>query len=274
MQWWCAATAVEWSWAWRAYPGVWLLMLFAGLAYWRVLGRQRRSVRGSPRHPALFAIGLILLWAMLDWPVGALGAGYLLSVHTVQYVVITLVAMPLLLLGVPPTAWPGRDGSPGGALLHAMAHPVLGFGIYAATMAATHVPVVTDTLMKTQLGSLAIDLTWLIGAFGLWWPVAAPAGQVRMAPAVQIGYLFLATIPPTLPAGFMAFAEYPIYGLYELAPRVSGISAGADQKTAGVIMKGASDPLLWIAMALAFFRWQRLEAAAERAAVATLTEHA
>jgi putative membrane protein len=264
MQWWCSATALEWSWAWRAYPGVWILMALAAGLYWRALHGARARGPVGARQPILFTIGLLVLWAMLDWPVGALGAGYLLSVHTVQYVMATLIAMPLLMLGIPETVWPSRRSSRAGGVLYAMAHPVLGLGIYAAMMAATHVPVVTDTLMKTQTGSLAIDLAWLVGAFAMWWPVVAPAEYVRIPPAVQIGYLFAATIPPTIPAAFMVFADYPIYGLYELAPRVHGIASGTDQKTAGVIMKGASDPLLWIAMAVAFFRWQRLEAEAER----------
>jgi len=274
MQWWCAATTIDWSWTWRAYPGVWLMMAMLGAGYWRLLARAARAGPVQLRYPVRFVLGLVTLWGMLDWPVGALGAGYLLSIHTVQYVVITLVATPLLLLGLPPGAWPARHAS-AGALLHLLAHPVLGLGIYAAAMAVTHVPVVTDTLMASQLGSLAIDLVWLAGAFALWWPVVAPSDYSRMPPAVAIGYLFAATIPPTIPAGFLVFAQYPIYGLYELAPRVGSISAGADQKTAGVIMKGASDPLLWIAMAFAFFRWQRIESAAERDVPTThLQEHA
>lgn len=273
MQWWCAATTLEWSWTWRAYPGVWVMMGLLGLLYGRVLRRGDGPV--AARYPVRFGLGLVLLWAMLDWPVGALGAGYLLSIHTVQYVVITLVATPLLLLGIPPTGWPARPGSPAARLLHGLAHPILGLGLYAAAMAVTHVPVVTDTLMQTQLGSLAIDLVWLLGAFALWWPVVAPPRFARMPAAVKIGYLFAATIPPTIPAGFMVFAQYPIYGLYELAPRVHDIAAGSDQKTAGVIMKGASDPLLWIAMAFAFFHWQRVEAAAEPDSSTTpLKEHA
>jgi cytochrome c oxidase assembly factor CtaG len=66
------------------------------------------------------------------------------------------------------------------------------------------------------------------------------------------------------PAGFMVFAQYPLYSLYELAPRVAEISSGADQKTAGVIMKGASDPLIWIAMIVIFAQWRRAEGDADR----------
>lgn len=264
MQWWCSASGAEWSWAWRAYPGVWLLVALIGVSYWRALGRARTRGSVAGRAPVYFAIGLFCLWAALDWPVGALGAGYLLSVHTVQYVVMTLVAVPLLLAGLPDPFWPAAGRSRTASLLRGLAHPGLGLALYIGTMAFTHVPAIVEKLMASQPGSFVIDILWLLGAFGLWWPVLAPTGYGRMSLPVQIGYLFLASIPPTLPAAFMVFAEYPIYGLYELAPRVGGVSASGDQQMAGLIMKACSDPILWIAMAIVFFRWQRAEARAER----------
>jgi len=207
-----------------------------------------------------FGIGLTLLWLALDWPAGALGAGYLLSIHTTQYVVITLIAMPLLLVGIPP------EHRPRGRLSRFLAGPAPGLLGYTAVMAVTHVPSVSDALMATQVGSLAVDLAWMAGAVALWWPVLAPEGVVRISPPLRVGYLFLATIPPTIPAAFMVFSDYPLYATYELAPRVHGIGAGSDQQTAGLVMKAGADPLLWVAMAIVFFRWQRAEEASERRA--------
>ena len=206
------------------------------------------------------ATGLVLLWLALDWPAGVLGAGYLLSIHTTQYVTITLVALPLLLIGVPP------EFRPRGRISRFMAGPAPGLLGYTAVMAVTHVPSVSDTLMATQAGSLIIDLAWIAGAVALWWPVLAPEGVVRLSPPLRVGYLFLATIPPTIPAAFMVFSDYPLYATYELAPRVHGIAAGTDQQTAGLIMKAGADPLLWVAMAIVFFKWQRAEEASERRA--------
>lgn len=266
MQWWCAATSADWTWAWRAYPGVWLVLLLAAGAYVRTLRRASRDGQVPFRHPLCFTIGFLVLWGALDWPVGALGAGYLLSVHTAQYVGLTLIAMPFLVAGLPPSVFPQPGSGPMAATLGRLAHPALGLVTYTAVMAVTHVPAVSDTLMASQWGSFAVDLAWLSGAFALWWPVQAPPGYVRMSPPLRIGYLFAATIPPTIPAAFMVFADYPLYALYELAPRVGAISAGADQQAAGLIMKAGADPLLWLAMAVVFFRWQRAEEEAERRA--------
>ena len=52
--------------------------------------------------------------------------------------------------------------------------------------------------------------------------------------------------------------------LYELAPRVAGMSALADQRTAGLVMKAVGDPILWLAMSVIFFRWARAEQEADR----------
>lgn len=256
MQWWCAATAAEWNWAWRPYPGVWILVGLVALLYARRLTRVAALAPVSRRHPICFGLGLVVLWAMFDWPVGTLGTGYLLSIHTSQYVLLTLVAMPLLLLGQPDESWSRPDQGLRGAVLARLAHPTLGLALYTLVMVVTHVPLVTDTLRQSQLTSFGVDMFWLFGAFALWWPVLAPEGHVRMSPPLQIGYLFLATIPAMIPSGFMVFAQYPLYALYELAPRVNDISAGTDQKTAGVIMKGASDPLIWTAMIIIFARWR------------------
>ena len=47
MQWWCAALGEQWTWNWRAYPGVWLFVVAvaaAGLAG----GRTATYPEGSP----------------------------------------------------------------------------------------------------------------------------------------------------------------------------------------------------------------------------------
>jgi putative membrane protein len=263
MQWWCAATTAEWSWTWRAYPGVWILVGLILFWYLRKVGRLRTAGISIGMRAIWFGLGTLVLWIALDWPVGALGAGYLLSVHTAQYVALSLIAMPLLLAGCPPELYPGPSPGRTGGVLSVAARPAAGLLGYTAVMAVTHVPRITDALMATQFGSLLIDLAWLAGAFLLWWPVFAPEGFSRMSSPLKIGYLFLATIPPTVPAAFMVFADYPLYALYELAPR-AGLTAGTDQQAAGLIMKAGADPLLWLAMTIVFFRWQRAESDAER----------
>jgi putative membrane protein len=265
MTWWCSARDVAWSWTWQAYPGVWLFVatLLGGYAW--ALRRTARTGEPMvrPVQVAWYLYGVLALWIASDWPVGALGSGYLLSLHTVQWILYALVAPPLLLLGVPGRVWRSLAAGPrGGSFLRFLARPLPALGFFYATMLGTHLPRVVDTLRPWQAGSFAIDMAWLAGGLALWWPVLAPRpgiGHLRDLPA--IGYLFAATIVPTIPAAFMVFSSAPLYGLYELAPRVGGLTALDDQRTAGLLMKAVGDPVLWLAMSVLFFRWARAEQA-------------
>jgi cytochrome c oxidase assembly factor CtaG len=258
MQFWCSATGQAWTWSWRAYPGAWLfvLLLVAGyIAIWRRTEGPREGWR-----PVVYGLGVLFAWAAIDWPVGALGSGYLLSMHEVQYLFLGLIAPPLLLLGIPAASTRALPADQGwGRMLRRLAHPLPALVAYHLALVVTHLPFVSDTLMPTQFGSLAIDLAWFLAGLWFWWVVVAPEGINRLRPPVRIGYLFGSTIFPTIPAAFLTFASYPIYKLYELAPPIGTIAARADQQTAGIIMKLGADPVIWLAMGIVFFRWARAE---------------
>ena len=109
--------------------------------------------------------------------------------------------------------------------------------------------------MITQLGSFAIDLAWLFAGLFLWWPILAAPGFVSLGVIGMVFYLFGATVGPTIPAMLIAFSDWPIYRLYELAPRVSvHFTANDDLKLAGLSMKLIGDVPLWIAAMVVFFR--------------------
>ena len=258
IQFWCSATDLPWTWAWRAYPGAWLFVAGLVVAY----GMIRRRTPGA--WPAwrlwVFTLGVIGVWGAIDWPIGALGSGYLLSVHEVQYLLLGLIAPPLLWLGLPPqVTLQVRATSRLGVMLRFAARPLPGLVAYHLALVVTHVPRLSDALMPTQLGSLAIDLTWLVAGLWFWWVVVAPEGINRVRAPLRIAYLFGSTVLPTIPAAFLTFASYPLYRLYELAPPVGQIAARADQQTAGLIMKLGADPVIWLAMGIVFFRWAKAE---------------
>ena len=94
MQWWGSAQGLAWSWTWRPYVGVWILVGLLVAWYVRL---ARRSGGVTPGRRWVFAGGVASLWIALDWPLGALAAGYLASVHMVQFLLVALIAPPLLL---------------------------------------------------------------------------------------------------------------------------------------------------------------------------------
>ena len=273
MNWWCSATNTPWSWEWRAYPGVWLIVILLGALYFR----SRSRALATDLQPAwgtgrvfTFLLGWLLVWAALDWPIGALGGGYLASMHSVQWLMLSQVAPPFLILGVPPDAWRMLAATPGWkAVLHRAAGGIFGLVVFNAVLLVTHVPSVTDALMASQLGSFIIDAAWFLSGLALWWPVLAPPGIARINEPLKIGYLFAATIVPTVPAAMLTFSELPVYQLYELAPRVGSIQAHSDQQMAGLLMKAVADPIMWVSMAIVFFRWSAMEKRADAIEAAT-----
>jgi putative membrane protein len=261
VQWWCSATGLPWTWAWKAYPGVWL---FVGLIAWWYLRSVDRAVApgGRVRRRLWLAAGLFSIWIALDWPVGALGAGYLASFHTITYILLSFVAPPCLILAVPDDQWRAAAHRPRlGRLLWWTARPWIALGGFDAIVLVTHVPTVVDGLMVSQLGALLIDLAWLAGGFLLWWPVMGPAPEVvRMNRPLKMGYLFLSTLIPIIPSAFLTFAEYPLYATYELAPRIFPLlTAQQDQQVAGLLMKLVGDLPVWFGFGVIFFRWAREE---------------
>jgi putative membrane protein len=90
----------------------------------------------------------------------------------------------------------------------------------------------------------------------MWWPVLGPIPDLpKLTPLMGMGYLFLQSLIPTIPASFLTFADEPVYEIYETLPRLWGLSALDDQLIAGLIMKIGGGAVLWTAIAVIFFRW-------------------
>lgn len=253
MQWWCAATGEPWNWQWQWYPGVHLSLIMLSLGWW-LLGRAQRW---SARPWGWFATAIVALLVTLDWPVGKLGAGYLASVHTLQFLLLTLLVAPALLMSIPADGWEAmaREGSRTRSVLRFFTHALVGLLCYNIIVVTTHFPSVVDGAMDSQLGSFAIDSSWLVAGLFLWWPILARPPFVRLGMFGKMGYLFAATIVPTIPAMMMVFSDWPLYELYELAPRVvTHFSPNEDLQLAGLMMKLFGDLPLWIATAVVFFK--------------------
>jgi len=253
--WWCVASDAPWSWQWRPYAGAWAIAVaLLGLrAAW-----EWRSGPGQARGAlAWFLLAVVSVWAATDWPVAALGAGYLLSIHTLQYLVLGLIAPALLLLGVPGEVWNRcLVTSRGRALLTGLARPGVGLLGFTVILVITHVPALLDWMMTSPGGSFAVDMSWLAAGLLLWLPVLA-ASPLALPVNARVGYLAAAAVPHAIPAAFLLFSDYPLYRVFELAPRIAGIDAATDQQIAGAVMNFGSMLVLLAAFSVAFFRMAR-----------------
>jgi putative membrane protein len=260
--WWCTALGRPWSWEWIPYPGIWVATLVPLVLYVRALRRYGDVV--DKKKLAQFLAGMLTFWASTDWPLGTLGAGYLASAHMAQFLLYTLVAAPLLMLGTP--EWMARRVVERLHLRRAVVRLgnslVVSGLLYNTILLLTHAPATVDALRSNQFGSFAMDVTWMLAGVVLWLPVIAPLPEARARSAWgKIGYLFVTTsVVAVIPASFLTFTSIPLYRTYELAPRIGSITAIEDQQLAGIVMKIGTTPIVWSTLAVMWFRWSAKEA--------------
>ncbi len=253
MQWWCSAGTAPWSWDWQWYPGVWILVAVVALTYWRL----SRHPDTPARERVYGWTGVVVVWLALDWPVGPLAAGYLATMHAIQFLMLSFIAAPLLLLGAR-TGLASRlpVSGTGDRWLRLVLQPLLAAIVFNIVTIATHVPRVNDTLMVSQLGAFSIDFAWLVSALWFWWAliVPVPARPLFITP-MRMLYLFVGTVVHTGIAIVMLVHEYPMYGVYELAPRATRMSALTDLKVAGGVMELVGLGIIFGILTVMFFRW-------------------
>jgi cytochrome c oxidase assembly factor CtaG len=183
MTWWCSASSGAWDWKWDPYPGVWLLVAALLFVYWLAVRRSGNDPTNAPppRGQVLrFIGGAVVLWLAADWPLGPLGAGYLVSVHMVQYLLYSMVVPPLLLSGIPVFVLRRAIRSTGAMwIARFLSKPLIAFLIFNVVMLASHLPSVLDGLAATQFGSFGMDMAWLFAGFVFWWQVLGPLPELN-----------------------------------------------------------------------------------------------
>jgi putative membrane protein len=180
----------------------------------------------------------------------------------VQHLVYSILAAPLLLLGTP--TWMARALLSPPWLLRSVRWLARFFPatiIFNLVVIVTHIPGVVDASLHNGLIHFFVHLLVFTSALIVWMPLASPLPEVpRLQPLLRMLYLFLQAVVPTIPASFLTFGDHPLYRFYEHVPRLySGVSALEDMRIAGLIMKIAAGVVLWVLIAIVFFRWYNAE---------------
>jgi cytochrome c oxidase assembly factor CtaG len=227
------------------------LALIAAVLY----ARAARYERVRKLRIAAFVSGLVLVAASLNSPLETLAAHYLLVAHLFQNVVIADWAPPLLLLGLTPAmvdALARRGGRP----LAVLTRPRVALPVWLAGWYAIHAAAVYEAALRTPW-LLNVEHAILI-AMGLlfWWPVIA-GNPNRLSTLGAIGYLAAAFVGSSFLGLALTFSPETLYGFYEDAPRIWGLSAVEDQNFAGVLMNG--EQALVFLIAIGYFVRRLLE---------------
>jgi putative membrane protein len=244
-----------------------LIGVVAGLVIAYEYGLRRLTGRLAPRgEPAvttrqriLFYAGVATIPLVSGWPVHDIGERSLFMFHMTEHLVLALVTPPLLLLGTP--WWLLRALlRPVIPLLRILTKPIVALLLFNAALGLAHAPAVVDAMLSNNLFHLAAHAILFGTAVLMWFPVLDPLPDLpRLEPFPKMGYLFLQSLVPTVPASFLTLGDHPLYKVYETMPRLWGISAHSDQVIAGLIMKFGGGLILWIAIAWTFFSWYNEE---------------
>ena len=254
-------------WAWHAHPDVWALVAVLAGGYWLALTRlgPARVAPGmavaTRRQVVCFALGVGALWLHADYPIHDIGENYLFSVHMFQHIGFTLVAAPLLLLGLP--VWLVRWLVAPRAvhlLVSKAARPLPAAVVFNLVVVLTHWPLVMQASLNYHPVHVVIHTVLFTAALLMWFPVVNRVPELpTMGYPTRMVYLFLQSVVPTVPASFLTFGSTVMYRFYAEAPRQWSFSAIDDQQLAGALMKIYAGFLLWMVIAAMFFRWYSAE---------------
>ena len=253
-------------WAFHLHPDVFLVT--AAIVIFWIEALRRVGPRESPAGVAApyvsgrqrwqFAGGAALLFVSAMWPVHDIAEDYLFSVHMSQHFVLSLIAVPLLLLGTPAwlLSWLIRPALP---FFRWLVRPLPASLLYNGVIAVSHAAFYVNTTSSNELAHFLAHVLLVFASAVMWLPVCHQLPELRpMSAPVRMVYLFAQSLLPNVPSIFLAFADTPLYQWYADAPRIiAGMSAVEDQQLAGAIMKVGGTLLIWSVIVVQFFRWYR-----------------
>ena len=139
----------------------------------------------------------------------------LFSVHSVEHLVLALVSPPLLLLGMHKEMKKIISIKPFILILKFTSKPVVAFFLFNFVMVGMHSSSVLNLMVTNTLFHFVIHSIMLLVSLNMWIPVIGFNEEVKpINSAARIGYLFLQSLLPTIPASFLAFGTEPLYTAY------------------------------------------------------------
>ena len=219
----------------RPDPYAWSLHLDATLPLVAVAAAYALALRRYPTprwRIACFAAGAALLLATAVTPLHGLQF-HLLSAHLLQNVVLAEWAPLLLVLGVPPALAALTRRS---AIARTVTHPAFALPVWLATYFAWHFPAAYEAALEHPSTLLHLEhVSYVFAGVLLWWPVVADEPH-RLSGGARAVYLFAAFVLASPLGLLLALLPDPVYGYYEAAGGLWGLSPLADQQLAGVTM--------------------------------------
>jgi len=230
--------------AYHTHWDVWAVLTLLAVGYWYAEHRLRpllapMSSGATRRQWVSWYSGVFVIGLMSTWPVHDIAEESLFTAHMLEHMLIGYVVPPLLLNGM--SRWLA-DATLGNRRvvpwLRPLAHPVVGFFAFNITIVAIHWPRAIEIQNTSEGLHFAAHVAMFVAGILMWLPVYSPTPHIRRLGApMQMLYLFLNTIIPTVPASFITFSSTALYPVYGDGPARWGLTLISDQTIAGLVMK-------------------------------------
>ena len=251
---------------WHPHPDVWLVVAVLGVGYWYANARIRPHLAPKAAGPTRRQLwqwygGLALLAIFSGYPIHDIAETALFTFHMIEHMALALIVPPLLLMGTPRWLADATLGHPKVVRwLKPLARPVVAFFIFNASFILIHWPDAVELMLTNEFAHFLIHLWLAFAAFLMWMPVVSPTPAIpRLNRPRQMLYLLLQSLLPTIPASFLTFSSTALYPVYGDASLAYGIDPVTDQTIAGIIMKLGGGLIIWVTIAVIWFRWTKEE---------------
>jgi putative membrane protein len=241
------------------HPYTWSLHAEAVVLVPLVAAAYALTVRRYPApgwRIACFLGAAALILAVFVTPLENLALHYLLAAHLLQNVALAEWAPALVVLALPPAAVAAaRRFAP----VRVLTHPLVALPVWLVTYYAWHVPAAYDLALRHPGTLLHLEhLCYFVSGVLLWWPVLTN----QLAPGAAAAYVFLAFALASPLGLLLALIPDAVYGFYESAPRLWGLTPLHDQQLAGMTMALEEAVVFSAAFAAYFVRFMRREESA------------
>lgn len=208
--------------------------------------RRRAPRHARPWRAGLFVLAVALGLAATISPLHEAGEQGLLAAHMLEHVTIgdlvpalLLVAVrgPLLGFVVPaPAIRAVTRRRRVRAALGALLAPPLAVALWAASLAAWHIPRAYDAAAASPTLHIAQHASFFLGGALLWAVLVDPARRGSAGTGARLGVALAAFTAGQLLATTLVLAQHPLFSAYAGPSGLLGLSPLDDQATAGLVM--------------------------------------
>ncbi len=276
---------------WSPYFLAFLLLITC--LYFMIVGpwRTRFTKEGPPtrKQKAYFLAGIMLLYISFGSPVDLLGH-LIFSAHMIQMAILSFMAPPLLILGIPNWLFERFfEIRPLKAAVTFLTKPLIAVVLFNSLFSFYHVPFIFDLANSNALYHAVITTMIFVAAWMMWWPLLNKMpGWQSLSGLKKIGYIFADGALLTPACALIIFAGKPLYATYYdpqmwMKSLALCVPAGTlasldltgpemffsvpllyDQQLGGILMKIIQEIIYGIMLFFAFREWYRKEQEKEK----------